>query len=276
METSKNEWRRFERAWAAQMVESINQLRQTQKLTVAQLAELLRELGWEVSDATLSGMLSAGKRSSISVAELSIFARALNVSPLYILLGLPASQKLPDHKFWDGLPTDIYNVYSWLRGEETLRPDPHHHSAPGTHEAAASSELTLNFMERTTSLSRLIWTRLAEITVLEGLNEASAEWRLSKLNSTRSTLVINMASLRRQRRMFLDRAAVAPLMQIEVLPLPKPLEFIDSDLPLKSAVDEMRISEIAPLLGPGPLEVARHGLFEAYEQYLAENTDGGD
>ena len=94
METSKQEWVQFEREWTRAMVASINMIRDAADLTVKDLAQRLRHLGWPISDATLSGMLSGDKRTSISVAEAAAFARALNVSPLYIACLLYTSDHL--------------------------------------------------------------------------------------------------------------------------------------------------------------------------------------
>ena len=115
--TSTNEWKAFERAWAEMIVESVNRLRAAADLTVKELASRLTTAGWPVSNATLSGILSGHKRGSISVTEWLAFAAALDVPPLYLVAGLPASERAPDSPMWSEGGQSIDSVAAWITGD---------------------------------------------------------------------------------------------------------------------------------------------------------------
>ncbi|MGO3320257.1 MAG: hypothetical protein ACTIL0_07085, partial [Microbacterium gubbeenense] len=108
------DWQTFERTWTRGIVASINKVRGAEGVTVAALARRLNAGGWKVSQATVAGILSGNKRTSISVAELSAFAWALDVAPLYLLMGLPDLEARPDATLWDGLPANPPRVYEWF------------------------------------------------------------------------------------------------------------------------------------------------------------------
>jgi hypothetical protein len=102
----------WEREYANRIVDSINTLRERRKWTIPRLREELASNGWSVSVETLNGILSARKRGAFSVGEIFAFARALDVSPLYLMNGLPASDPLPEGPL---LPdSDVVSTYEWL------------------------------------------------------------------------------------------------------------------------------------------------------------------
>lgn len=121
MDTS---WPGFEREWTQRSVDTINLIRTWSGLTIKQLAARLRALGWPVSDATMSGMLSGNKRTSLSIAEVFAFARALNVSPAYIILGLPNGPMLQGGALWGAEPPEVTEVGGWLVGQRGWEPFP--------------------------------------------------------------------------------------------------------------------------------------------------------
>lgn len=122
MENSQKNWSDFEREWTQRTISSINHIRSAAGLTVKELAHRLRALGWPVSNATLSGMLSAGKRSSLSIAEITAFARVLNVSPLYFILGLPQSNALPDGSIWTNETPSTSRIADWYANNLAFKP----------------------------------------------------------------------------------------------------------------------------------------------------------
>lgn len=92
---AKETWKRWEAGQADLVVESINELRESQNLTIKDVAQRLGDFGWPVSTSTLLGILSGKKRTSFSTGEILAFASAVNVPPLSLLLGLPAAQGYP-------------------------------------------------------------------------------------------------------------------------------------------------------------------------------------
>lgn len=115
-------WAQFESEWTEAIVGSVNALRERNGLTVKQLASRLRDVGWSISDSTLAGIVSGKKRNSISVAELFAFARALNTSPTYLVLGLPATSALPAFDpLWGSESLSVVDAAAWIRGYE-MRP----------------------------------------------------------------------------------------------------------------------------------------------------------
>lgn len=88
---NKDAWKQWESEQADQVVDSINRLRDFQGLTMKDMALKLREFGWPVSDNTLLGILSGRKRTSFTLGEVQAFASALNVPPLYLMMGLPVA-----------------------------------------------------------------------------------------------------------------------------------------------------------------------------------------
>lgn len=110
------DWKAFEAEWTNAILDSVTYLRERADITVKQLGARLRLVGWQVSDATLSGILSGRKRTSISVAEMFAFARALDVTPTFLLLGLPKLANLPSNEALWGDDPSIVRVAAWVRG----------------------------------------------------------------------------------------------------------------------------------------------------------------
>ena len=118
MEIREGEWSEYEKGWTRQIIASVNAVRGEIGLTVKELRERLVNVGWSVSVANLSGMLSGDKRGSISIAEIAAFARALNVNPLYLVMGLPFADRVSDVRGPTDLTneTDIYDTMGWFFG----------------------------------------------------------------------------------------------------------------------------------------------------------------
>lgn len=119
MTSAKDDWRAWERNYSAQIVRGVNALREELGLTIGQLAVRLAEYGWPVDTGTLTGILSANKRASISVAEVFALARALSTHPLYLMvgheddLGLPAGGPLAD------APMTESAAIAWIVGDDS-------------------------------------------------------------------------------------------------------------------------------------------------------------
>lgn len=93
--TSGLELADWERAYAARVVDAVNAIRNELGLSVRALRDRLESLGWSIGIDTLNGILVSKKRRSFSVGEVFTFSRALEVPPIYLMLGLPISADLP-------------------------------------------------------------------------------------------------------------------------------------------------------------------------------------
>lgn len=247
METSKEQWNSFEREWTACIVESVNTVRSSQGLTVNDLAARLRHLGWPVSNATLSGILSGNKRSSISVAEVTILARALSTSPLYLIFGLPHTEELPAHQLWLGkgpAPLSIYNAAGWFFGINNPKYSADEARSSESRSTALATRNTIYFIERTSQLSDMIWDDVAKLIALSELESIPQEWKTKVDAETRSSLNRLATSLRRIRARHREDAQESPLADIGMLPLPDAFSFVDSDESIEAAMENFSASDV--------------------------------
>lgn len=273
MENEKSDWARFEREWTAQIVQSINFVRSQQGLTVKDLALRLRSLGWPVSDATLSGMLSGNKRTSVSIAELTVFARALSVAPLYLILGLPTASELPEHKTWNS-HNDVYGVAAWFTGvrgpyyqDDSERVD----DAMAARSAAGAS---LFFIQRTMEVSPEIWSKTAELTALRTLDPSIAvEWVEPKVKSCVEDLEYFLQVLRRIRGRMRKHAQTNPLANITFLPMAGLFTFVDTEEPIAPAIEALTTETLVSEVSPKRLEATRSRLEEEYFEWAESKRD---
>lgn len=132
------------RAWEAQharlVVDSVNAVRNARGMTIRDLATALEGLGWPVGLSTLNGILSARKRQTFTVAEVLAFARAIDVSPLTLLLGIPVTDRLPEGSV---LPDDARSSVAALRWAIGQTPDGQRRDDPAATLAAYSEALSL-------------------------------------------------------------------------------------------------------------------------------------
>lgn len=84
------------REHALAVLAAVDHQRRNLGLTLKQLTERVNELGWEITATSMQGLLSSTKptRSSVTTYELLIFAQALDVSPVYLLMGQPLQRDL--------------------------------------------------------------------------------------------------------------------------------------------------------------------------------------
>jgi hypothetical protein len=108
------DWKAFERTWTQAIVDSINRIRTAKGVTVDELTKRLNAGGWMVSKATVAGIVSGNKRSSVSVAELAVFAWALRVPPMYLLEGQPILSEMPESPMWSKHGAQIPAFYGWF------------------------------------------------------------------------------------------------------------------------------------------------------------------
>lgn len=106
----------WEAEHSIRLVDSINALRERYGWTIPRLRNELAPFGWAPSLETLNGILSARKRKSFTVGEVFAFARALKVSPTYLISGLPLGSALPEGPV---LPDpDVVSAFTWITDAE--------------------------------------------------------------------------------------------------------------------------------------------------------------
>lgn len=252
------EWAAFEREWTGVIIESVNEIRAALGITVKELGERVRKAGWPVSDATLSGMLSGNKRSSISIAEIAAFGSALDVPPLYLILGLPKTSELPDSALWP-LPTpDIYDVWSWFNG---MRLD----KKEGASDVSHSSYQALWFVERAAKLSSLIHAEIIDLVALSELQSLPERWREARRKQVIKNLESHLSTLRRQRARQKNSAEKRSLSRIYVPPMPEILGFVDGSAPLKEGLDALNQDELRELTSSFSVSEAKSRLEGIYD-----------
>lgn len=109
-----------EREWSRQLTAAIGEQlkRHRGRMSAKQLADRCEELGYRVEQQVIANM-EFGRRTSVSVAELLVLARALNVPPA--LLVAPVGQNatvspLPQ------VTSDGWGAFQWVTGEMPIPP----------------------------------------------------------------------------------------------------------------------------------------------------------
>ena len=265
METQELPWSDFEREWTKLVIASVNKIRGAAELTVKDLAHRLRTIGWPVSDATLSGMLSGGKRSSISIAEVTAFARALNVSPLYLILGLPETKELPHAKLWGPIAPKNHLVAEWFTasrlpapypGDALSRKDKHSPAYIASIFAAQGLDDLLSMA----SMINVIRWQAAQLIAFERFNRSDIEEFMPEEIWSQEYLwqAIGRLSAARHAQLQLD-----PGWRLALSDLPEVLQFIDAE-PIQQRED-FSIEELTTLAPPELVERAEVNTKELIE-----------
>lgn len=113
--TTEQSLQAWDKAYADRVVESVNTIRAISSITIPRLRDLLEEYGWSASVDTLNGIFSSRKRKSFTFGELLALARALDVTPMYLLLGLPSAEPLASGPVLAS--GEILDVYRELAGD---------------------------------------------------------------------------------------------------------------------------------------------------------------
>lgn len=120
----KVEWKAWEKSITGQIVDSVNNLREVQGLTIKHLNVRLAAFGWPVDLATLNGILGSKKRASLSLGEIYAFARALSTTPLYLMLGIPVHVNMAPGKVFNDNAISNVELMQWLMGDNPFPPSP--------------------------------------------------------------------------------------------------------------------------------------------------------
>lgn len=230
----------WEVRFTKQIVRTIAHYRDLRGLTTEQLAVKCSEAYGEpgkVKGNTLNGLF-AGKRKSIGVAELLVFARALEVPPIFLFLPMATGEEVeisPDDKIY------AYSAYTYVTAlrrpllEYKLEPETYRDLYPFSDEsvildAFARHETSLNELRMTTEewLGALMVEEEAK-----GKMKYSDKWHAERRKMTRERLQM----LSDARFKLRAKGATPP-------PLPAALSFVDQEplpdvpLPLENFADD--------------------------------------
>lgn len=106
------------RSWPGQLTEiagaQIKRHRQAQKLTTEQLAARVTSAGFKCSrDQVVNLERKSGRRQSITVGEIIIFAAVLGLPPAVLLIPIGSSDPV---EYLPGRGTDAWAAYQWFTG----------------------------------------------------------------------------------------------------------------------------------------------------------------
>lgn len=105
---------------AAQVGERVRMYRTELNLSAQNLANRTATLGYEVKRSVIAEMEN-GKRSTVSVADIFVLARALAVPPVALLLPLESSENI---NLLPGEATDVWKSFDWITGRKNLQQVP--------------------------------------------------------------------------------------------------------------------------------------------------------
>lgn len=255
--TTQDQWKSFEREWAEIVVDSVNRLRTAANITVKDLAARLGEAGWPVSVATLSGILSGHKRGSISVTEWLALAWALNVQPLYLLVGFPTRARVPSSPMWAGAPDGVDTVAAWVAGDIEGFP-----ASPRTEvrqlRRTFGGQAARNLVTHAMMMQRLRWQSGWVIALSELPSDDSwdgGSLQHDPLDTIKITLR-HLAGIRAEER------EVDPSWRAQFGPLPRVIEWLD-DLSYAEAVRltaDLTISDLRTIATPADVAAAKESI----------------
>ena len=270
---SNFDWREFERNWTNAIIDSINAVREAEGITVKQLRARLARGGWGISEATLSGMLSGKKRGSISIAELTAFAWALSVPPMYLMLGLPAESTLPDSPMWSMPPTPP-RVADWVVGRTLFSPHPDADLAPGEdNDEGVMSRMASQSVQDVMAHAResqVIQWQAAQLIAIDSFGQDEMLERVTHPSVRDQTFLweaINSLSSARRFQRGLGEWG------IDFGPLPEVLGFIDDD----EQADDFTVEQLRSLTSEPMIERARKTYQQAIDRVretMPEQFDG--
>lgn len=110
---ARNARDQWARTLSDQIVENVLFYRNKRQLSNKGLLRRLTELGWVMTENSLAGVLSK-KRSAMPISDVLLFALALNVPPVYLLL--PIHKRGTVSIAPSGPPVDALEAAYWLAG----------------------------------------------------------------------------------------------------------------------------------------------------------------
>jgi len=237
------------------VVDSVNTLRSSGDFTIKEMAARLAHYGWPVSVATLTGILSGRKRGSFTIAEVMAFARALNVSPLYLILGLPKHANLPAGPLF-GDERDIGSVAAWFEGGYTMKGHPdddlvRENQSPQWFVEAIARQGLRDVLDHAHMLRMIRW-QAAQLVAARDFqaDDVARVLPAAVLDQTYFWDAVNRLSAARAMQRRLD-----PNWSISLPPLPNWLQFVDVE-PSQQVEDPMN-TDLRTLTSEDLIEQAR-------------------
>ena len=255
------DWQSFEKIWTRAIVASINRVRTAEEITVGALTQRLNDGGWKVSKATVAGIVSGNKRTSISVAELCAFAWALSVPPMFLLQGFPDLRAIPDAPIWNGEEAKPSRFYEWFIGksypfhypEDDLQASEDNDigivatiAAQGMRDVATHGELARVIQWQAAQILALAALDDEELTAAVGQRIVDQEFLWDAIN--------HLSDARRYQRRLADEAEPggADDWSIKLGSIPGVLAFIDRD----ERREDFSLEELRELAAPELIERA--------------------
>lgn len=106
----------WEDRFTASVAASIEHYRERRGVSVQWLADRCSELGLPTKRSALAALLGLGTRRRISVQEIAIFARALEVPPLLLLFPVYSGERV---EVLPGVEADAIVAAGWFEGRES-------------------------------------------------------------------------------------------------------------------------------------------------------------
>lgn len=97
---------------AAAVGARVRQFRTTEDISAQTLANRTAQLGYEVKRSVIADMES-GRRSTVSLADVLVLARALGVPPVALLVDAHKGTK---NEILPGTPVDVWEAADWITG----------------------------------------------------------------------------------------------------------------------------------------------------------------
>lgn len=242
--TAEDEWRSYEQRFASDVLARVRLCKKDRRLTAKEIADRLALAGWPLSLSSLNGMLGAKGRKSISVTEVIALARALEVTPVELLLPITTGGEV---EIGPGENLHAFDAYRYFtaatRGLPEYVEDPGHWThIPGPWDpvsvlldAFARHASVLHSIRTSTSLwlgALRMWDEVGwKVDYTEGL-----------LGSTRDDLRGLLERLADIRQLVRSQGAEPPA-------IPEALDFVDErplrviDAPIEGVVDEEHIAK---------------------------------
>ncbi|MEV0996854.1 helix-turn-helix transcriptional regulator [Nonomuraea sp. NPDC050202] len=107
-------------SYTHQVADNIRHYRSRRRLSVQKLADRCTAMGYPIDRTSLTN-LELGRRNLLSVPELLVVARALQVPPLTLLTPPTSDERV---EILPGVETDPQEAFAWLDGTAPLPGDP--------------------------------------------------------------------------------------------------------------------------------------------------------
>jgi transcriptional regulator with XRE-family HTH domain len=101
------------------IADRVKELRQKRGWSAAALADECAELGMPALNRSVIANLESGRRTYVSTDELLVFAYALDVAPVHLMVPLEEDDSIEQHRYYvtPGHAMHVPVTRQWIRGE---------------------------------------------------------------------------------------------------------------------------------------------------------------